>query len=246
MAERKYKNEADRILSLQREDPIQFWLRRAHESAPRLRLPVEFLGEAIGILTGAVSEQWVREGVAKRRPGFIGVFHGNPLIKALAVAGDNDLVTVVELAIYLKHLVRVEGLQEVITSLRGEDTFDSALLQLAYAYRFQKMGVQVRLEPAAARGRRGDIHLAWRGKEYMVECHAPRPKPDPLKDVMAFSFDRITKAASDTGKVVRVLIRFLSYPDDQQRLEMEKAAARLIRDVPLGRVGNPPDPLRRH
>lgn len=235
MAEKEFKNETDRFLDLQRKDPTAFWLRRAHENAVRLNLPVDFLGEAIGILTGAVSQQWVREQATKHRKG--GVLHsGHPLIKAITVAGDNDLVSVVELAIYLKRLFTVDGLQEVIhSSLRAENKFDSALLQLAWAYRFHKIGAQVRLEPAAARGQ-ADIHLTWRDKEYMVECYIPSEETDQdqIEDVLSFSLGKMTEVASNVGKVVRVLIRFFTYPDTPQRLALEKAAARLIRDVPQG------------
>jgi hypothetical protein len=131
-------------------------------------------------------------------------------------------------------LLNVEGLKDVISALRGDDTYESALLQLAFAYRFQKMGAHISLEPAAARGRRGDISLLWQDQTYMVECYVPRMRTDQdlLRDVYAYSLEKVTTAASEAGKVIRALIHFTSYPDTSQRQEIEQATIRLIKDVP--------------
>jgi hypothetical protein len=102
MSTRNSDREITRLLHLQREDAIAFWLRRAHEQARQLDLPVDFLGEAIGIVTNAVSASWIRAQIDKRRFGLMGAFTSNPLINALAIAGDSQLVTIVELAVYLK------------------------------------------------------------------------------------------------------------------------------------------------
>jgi hypothetical protein len=50
MSTRNSEREITQFLHLQREAPLAFWLRRAHEQARQLNLLVDFLGEAIGIV----------------------------------------------------------------------------------------------------------------------------------------------------------------------------------------------------
>ena len=104
-----------------------------------------------------------------------------------------------ELAIYLKQLFQVAGLHDVIrSSLRANNKFNSALLQLAWAYRFRKLGAEIQLEPPAASGQ-GDILITWRNKKYTVECYIEKEASslEEVKDVI------------HTGEVIE------NYPSDK-------------------------------
>jgi hypothetical protein len=177
----------------------------------------------------------IRREVQVRRHGFLQVYHGHPLVRRLLTADEAGIAHVIELAVYLKRLARVPGIDGVLPGLRDESSYRSTLLQLAYCYRFMKAGADVALEPDSAAGL-GDIRIGAAGRNYQVECLARKDPADPYKEFTAYSADKMFDRSKSRGKLVRIRVRFLRAPNTQERLELERVASDLIDRASTGTI----------
>jgi hypothetical protein len=206
-----------------RDDPIGFWLRRAAARASVMRFAPDTLLETASIVVGAVSQEWLLREVQRDRPRKAAVFDEHPVAHAFSTDGDQHLALIVELAQYLRDLRERPGLNDVLLSLRDTRSFDSALLQLAYAWRLLRRGAQVSFEPSVHGGRRGDIAAVWQAHPIIFECFVPGPsqefrhETERFKDFLAYSVKKFADAAQRSGKKVRVLIRFTQNMIDADR-----------------------------
>ena len=182
-----------------------------------------------------LGEEWLRAECARALPVMHQLDRGHDIVSAFRTGDEGSVVRVLELALYLKHLAKCPGFDEVVPQLRND--LESTRLQLAYAYRIHLHGPQVRLEPPAVGGRKGDISFRWAGRDYQVECYARRRKPDPLQDFFSFSLGRILSAGTCQARKLRLLVRFNRAPGDQERLALEAKVQELCRAVqPSGRA----------
>ncbi len=150
------------------EDPFERWVTRAVGAAKHLNLPLAFIEEAAAIIRSAFGEEWIRQSLARPTYTPIISLHRHPVLDGLATAGPSQCVELLELAVYLKRLVGVRNLERVVKAMRKQ--YAPGFLQLAYAYRFLKVGATgMILEPSAESGRLADIACNLLGRRYLVE-----------------------------------------------------------------------------
>ena len=138
--------------------------------ATDLRFAPELINEAIGILTATFGTDWL----LAKDPGTASIpmgLGGHPLRRDLQLAGEVQVMNVLEIAEYLK---TVPGATDPIVVANLKSAFGKTVLQLAFSDRLLLAGAQdVRLEPPVAAGRVGDIGFAIGGRQYIAECYSP-------------------------------------------------------------------------
>lgn len=155
-------------------DPFTFFQQQVFLLAKECGFPADFASEALAILKGAFGENWILQMVSIKDQSSPVPHRGHPIADALVVAGESQISDLFELAIYLKELASVPGLQEVVHSLRAPLQYETSLVQLAFAYRLKKLGVEnIILEPNSANNRKADIGFTFLEKSYLVECYVP-------------------------------------------------------------------------
>src|SRR6266508_2196310 len=110
-------------------DPFDFFIRQAHRLSRTLFLPIENVAEVVEIVRGAFGDAWIRGKVESRTQGTPLPEYTHTLGRCFGIAGDSQVVSVFEIAVYLKHLCRVYNLQQVIDNMRAQ--WGAGLLQLA-------------------------------------------------------------------------------------------------------------------
>lgn len=153
-------------------DPRDHWISQAHKLANRLRLPSALIDETRAIIESAFGSSWLSE-----------VFNGlrnqhalipqptHPFDTLFGVAGECQVVELMELGIYLKHLANAPNLVDVINVMKHH--YSTGLLQLAFAYRFLRAAAtNVELEPTTDRGK-SDICFMFEDRPFLVECYVP-------------------------------------------------------------------------
>jgi hypothetical protein len=207
---------------------LEDWTRDAYRRAVALRLPSNFLEEARDIVVGTVGREWFEEATA-RAPRGVGLSRrGHPLVGNFLVAGDPQIVEIIELAVYVKRLVGVRGLEEVVQNLRSQ--FDSTLLQLAYAYRFKKAGAEVVLEPETAGGRKADIEIMMDGAGFLAECYVPSfggKAPGYIGPIELLP-KRVSAMAAHFKIEARVRLVFKREPHQEEQATLEDAIRECI------------------
>lgn len=155
------------------DDPFERWITRAIGLAPSLHLPLDFIEEAAAIVRSAFGEEWIRKSLARPTHTPLVRIYRHPVLDAFSAPGPNQCVELLELAVYLKRLIGVKNLEQVIKSMKSQ--YAPGLLQLAHAYRFLRLGaVNMLLEPSVEGGRLADIAFDLMGRNYLVECYIPR------------------------------------------------------------------------
>jgi hypothetical protein len=152
----------------------------------------------------------------------------HPLGGCFSVPGPGQIIEIIELGIYLKRLAGVSGLEQVVTDMK--EHYASGLLQLAYAYRFLRLGVSnLELEPSAGAGKKADIGFELVGKPYLVECYIPRLMFRDSSVELYHSFDKIGKGLRNGS--ARVCIRLKRTIDASDRKRIESLAIKAARDL---------------
>jgi hypothetical protein len=165
---------------LRRDDYLDYWLQEARYHFRELSLPTDHLVEVIAILIGAFGRSWLENEARKVPRRFLR--HdpsrnriGN-LVSTPSIVG---VVELVELATYLKHLGSIPHINTVVRLLKQPESHASAMLQIAFAYRFSGAGVcNLEFEPTAERGRFADIKFQIANQHYLVECYSPKRPPE--------------------------------------------------------------------
>ena len=188
-------------------DPFQHWTRQAYALAAQLHLPVDFIDEARSIVASAFTREWLESVFERPVPrGSLPTKRVHPLEALFSVAGPSQIVELIELAVYLKHLAPSTNIGEVIAVMK--DNYQTGLLQLAYAYRFKRVGGKnIELEPRTDRGK-SDIYFEYAGRSYLTECYVPKLQPDSYSyHRMSKPFQRALAACKDIKARLRVCIR---------------------------------------
>lgn len=212
-------------------DPFLFMERQAYAMQTELRLPTDFIPAAIDIVKGAFGEEWLRDRAhAKTRATPIPL-SDHPLGTCFAVAGPTDIVEILELAVYIKRLARVPRLDVVVRAMR--DRYGPGLLQLAYAYRFQRLGAtSLELEPEAAGGRYADISFELSGAPYLVECYIPEVKHEDSSQELQYSTKTIFDALGQrANRLARVCIRLRRPINAEDRKRIQQVTVGAIRTM---------------
>ena len=229
-------------------DPFEFWTDRAARAANRLSLGHISVPEAISIVRNALGEDWLRTVSTLRSTAEV-PFKPHRLGDCLTIAGDGEIVEIVELALYLRTLHDVPGLSEVFPVLR--DDYWTARQQLAFAFRFRTMGSEdLRFEPAVGTNR-ADLSFGLRDQHFTLESFYPRYGSGTPTAVRIF-FRRATKLIERIGemtsRVLRVTVRLFRSPDHAEARQLEGWVLRLVREslnskaeiVTSGAGGKPP------
>ncbi|HYM40712.1 MAG TPA: hypothetical protein VEY12_11335, partial [Thermoplasmata archaeon] len=190
-----------------------------------------FIPEAIDIVKGGFEEEWLRQRAHAKTRATALPFSDHPLGDCFAVAGPNQIVEILELAVYIKRLVRAPRLETVLHAMREQ--YGPGLLQLAYAYRFQRLGASaVELEPAAAGGRQADISFDLSRVPYLVECYIPEVRDRNTSHELHYSTGAIFDALSERGaRIRRVCIRLTRPINAADRKRIERVTIAAIRTM---------------
>ncbi|MFH2068418.1 MAG: hypothetical protein ABII89_03020 [Candidatus Omnitrophota bacterium] len=109
--------------------------------------------------------------------------------------------------------------------------YAEGLMQLAFGYRFLKLGAQnLEFEPEAQGGKLGDIFFKLEGNYYMVECYIPRNKSymDSSMEIQ-YCVGPIFKAADSVNKIVKVYIALKKSIGQQERKEIQRMVINAIK-----------------
>jgi hypothetical protein len=212
----------------------EFWIQEANVQAKRLDLPPAFLNEAYGIFTNALGPEWII-GELSRRPRITVPF---PNIHSMAgwieTPGPYQVCSLIETALYFKHLLSCRRFDAVLEMLKS-DQFKSSFLQLAFAYRFQKLGVtELEFEPDVAGGRKADLSFSFGGLTYLAECYAPgHDQYQPYFDLLRYSPNKLFEHSRYFAKrtITYLDVLELPKPGSSLRKDVEREAKRLIESV---------------
>lgn len=160
---------------LGRDAPLEFWIQEAGKHVA----PINSITtpEAIAIIQNAFSREWLDECVKTKEKGSALNSSKHPLAKLILLPSKNQVQKVLELAIYLRELHAASNLDQVIMQMKASEDFENTFLQLAYGYRFHKIGVtDLKFEPDVDGGRKADIQFTYDSHQYLVECYMPEIK----------------------------------------------------------------------
>lgn len=209
-------------------DPFVHFAKQAYRNANRFGVPSEFIDESIAIVRGAFGDDWLQSQFDKSEKELpVLLLRRHPLMECFTIAGEEQIKEVMELAVYLKHLSKVKNVDYVIAQMR--DKYHSGLLQLAYAYRFLKLGAaDLTLEPPSSRGRKSDIRFELLNMPILVECYIPKAKENNSSLELHHSVGPIADALKGKQGAYRVCIRLKSSIDAKDRKRIERAVISMV------------------
>ena len=201
---------------------------RAHSAAGRLRFDPDRVNEAVAIVASIFPAAWIDK--EWRQPTLRNVFMAkqHPVAQAVQVAGDPQIIAILELAEYLGTLCRIPRFAAVSRSLISQ--YRSTLLQLSTAYRLNRAQVtELAFEPAAADGRAGDIAFSVEGDHFQVECYRPHIVGEP--DERGHLHEGLTALLQADPRPVSVAIRLHTPLTAQRRKAVLQTTRRLLSEV---------------
>lgn len=148
---------------------FNLWHEAATAMSSELRMPSDRLYADHAIVRCALGSSWVeREAreAAKPQARFSDV---HPLYRNLGSATTGDVVVVAELALYLRAFKDDPRIASVLANLRSGTKYRPTLFELAMAYRWQRAGARVTLEPEIKHGL-ADFAAEIDGITFIVEC----------------------------------------------------------------------------
>lgn len=158
-------------------DPLEYWTKCAYFYASKINLPVDFIDEARDIIVSAFSKDWL-EKLFKRKLPCDSLIPNipHPMKTFFKTPGESQVVSIMELAVYIKKLCHSKNFYDVIQIIK--DSFFTGFMQLAYAYRFQRAGAKnIVFEPQTDRGK-ADIYYEFDTIPYLIECYVPHIKKE--------------------------------------------------------------------
>jgi len=218
---------------LGRTDYVDHWIREARHHC-KGRSWQHHLMEVVAIVEVAFGKDWLRE--VAQRPNRV-VLTGDdpsrhPLGGWIATTSATNVTSVVELAVYLRHCARAPMLNEVLSMLRNAEQFDRAFVQLAFGYRFLRLGVAgFEFEPSTDGGRRADHFFTSGGTPYLVECYEPESvRHAAHSDLINHSLAAVWNAAEYHHRrvIAKVTMDSLEAVDAQMRKAIEQNVRGLI------------------
>jgi hypothetical protein len=190
-------------------DPFEYFEKRSITIGQRIGISADSIREAVDILKGAFGAEWLIAQAQKKGCGEIAPFCDHPLGTVFDVAGEPQITTACEIALYLKVLARTPRLTTVLANLKNPADYNTSLMQLAFAFRLERIGAEkIEFEPPVADGRVGDIGFRLHGAEYVAECYLPRTTPrlyDGVGDLRT-AFASFMDAISGEDSLHRILM----------------------------------------
>lgn len=226
---------------LGRGDYVDHWVREARHHGKGQRWQ-RHLMEVVAILEVAFGKDWLRE--VAQQPNRA-VLTGDdpsrhPLGSWIATPSATNVTSVVELAVYLRHCARVPRLDDVLSMLRNPEQFSRAFVQLAFGYRFLRLGVDgLEFEPQTDGGRRADHFFSSGGIPYLVECYEPqRERHSAYSDLINHSFSAALNAADYHHRrvIAKVTLDSAEKLDGSTRKSIERDVRELIARLTDGGV----------
>jgi hypothetical protein len=156
------------------------WEQIAQYYSPTLNITVEELLCAFDVVCNALGMAWITEQENKKERPERTLSDEHPLYRELISQASTSLVHVHELKQYLLAFLSDPALPAVIQDLRDEGKYESALLELAMAFRWQAAGAVVTLQPPTPKGK-ADFDAKVHDAHYIVE--ASMLPADPIRDV---------------------------------------------------------------
>jgi hypothetical protein len=217
------------------------WLSRAYERFAALELACDKLLCGYDIVTAAVGAEWLNEQERYASVSSHTVSDIQPLYRALTSSADTDLVEICELAEYLRTFQKDPALPKILAGLKSH-SYHATFLELALAYRWQRAGAKVRLQPPTPKGE-ADYEASLCERPYIVE--ASMFPADVFTD-MRFRLPTIASRAADSavpkGMGVSVKVRIHHYPpgdiEGQFREAITQACTKWRDQVLTGNPGN--------
>jgi hypothetical protein len=175
---------------------LAMWQARAVERSIALNINQSTLLRSADIITGALGREWLakQQMLASRPERMISDVH--PLYRHITSSSDQAIVTVCELAKYLQEFASDAAIATIVDDLRS-DKYESTLLELALAHRWQKAGATVSLQPPVPT-RAADFAAVIQGTAFIVEAST-----FPADDFSKRQF----RAATIVTKAVDLVIR---------------------------------------
>lgn len=207
----------------------------AHYHAAKNIIPAFSYAEVISIVTSAFWMEWLANMMSSRPTMRFPHPQHHCLDVWISTPTPSHILSIVELALYLKNLHDVEGLGEVIENMRAIDQFETSLLQVAFAHRFKQAGASaLKFEPTLNSGRRADLYFKIDKEPYLVECFKRGADGHPWdSDIKTHTWKRLLKHAKYENKSVLITLK-VNYQcplSDKERIEIEIAGRRLISKI---------------
>jgi len=170
-----------------------------------LDLTADFINESLSIIKNTFSESLIGDYINTKKRGTIIPYCKHPLGNLFQVAGENQIVELMELAVYLKKLFQIPNLDKVIENMKAEELYLHCFLQLSFAYRFKLLGAKkMKFEPSVSKGRLGDISFRLEGHDYMVDCYVPNINEIDSSHEIDYSLNSILNSIGE-GNIVILL-----------------------------------------
>lgn len=230
-------DDIDKLLG--RTDYVEHWLREARYHG-KGRVWQLHLVEAVAILEGAFGREWLHEIAKQPNRAMLTADDPSrhPLGYWIATPSPSHVASVVELAVYLRRCAPVPKVNDLLPMLRNARQFGRAFVQLAFGYRFLKLGVSnLEFEPSTDGGRRADHLFVSNGTPYLVECYEPEEDRHPVySDLINHSPSAICDAANHFKRRVIAQIEVDSFDvlDAPKRKAIERDARNLISQLTDG------------
>lgn len=196
---------------LGRSDPFNFWLQEAsfHSSPVSGISPVE----ALTIIKNAFSESWLTKVISAVEKGTALQSSRHPLANLILTPGRNQISRVLELGIYLRALFATPNISQVITQMKSASDFENTWIQLAYGYRFLKIGAEdLRFEPVVQGGRKADIIFRFESQIFIVECYMPDAEESWAVEFSSRIHKQIFDFSTKNKKVVSLKVFLRDFP----------------------------------
>ncbi|MBC7457349.1 MAG: hypothetical protein H7235_03665 [Bdellovibrionaceae bacterium] len=224
------KSPHDQMLG--RDNPLDFWMQEAslHTTVIKSISPAE----ALAIIRSAFSTSWIDKIVSAPEKGTAIQSSRHPLASLILLPGKKQTKRVLELGAYLRDLYNVPNLDQVIRQMKSAEDFENTWVQLAYGYRFLKLGVKdLKFEPDIDDGRKADLVFNFESQAYLVECFMPEVKDSWQVEFTTRTQKQIFDFVTDIKKIVCIKAALREAPafsHDERKL-FERAWKKVIQQV---------------
>lgn len=201
-------------------DILEKWNLRALSLAAKMNYDPALPIETAGILKTLFGEQWLTQSTDTKYPAVPFPHRQHPIGSALHIAGENQIIEMLELAEYIKFAKSSTVFGVLVNGIRAK--YDSTLLQLAFAYRFScTHKLDVEFEPPAKNMHVGDIMLKTTNSTFMCECYNPKPSTDITGTLeVEWLINKALEAVREHSYVVSICVDLISLPNPLQRKEI--------------------------
>ncbi len=222
---------------LRRDDYVTYWSSEARGHAARFGWNPDRIPALVAALEEVFGAEWLRTCAARdSRYPITGDPKKHPVAHLMASPHRVSVMSLVELAVYLRSCRVIPRFNEVVNHLRSVDQFAAGRMQLALAHRFRRAGAtDLEFEPPSDGGRKADLFFRFGGRNHLVECYEPSPgRNHHLDDLLHEGVERIFEVAKEAGRrvIVQVDLRgTASILDAALRKRIEQEAGHLIRSL---------------